>query len=132
MGKAIFLMLLLLVAGSSAMAEWIYDGESDWIYVGFKDYQGRYVFNPASAPGMQDTLLGYPIFEAEDMPTYSTVSALGIAFGNFKRGYLIADRIGTRVLRDPFSSKPNVMFYVTKRLGACVLNSECIKLLRFA
>lgn len=66
------------------------------------------------------------------MPTYSTASAMGIVFGNFKRGYLIADRIGTRVLRDPFSSKPNVMFYVTKRLGACVLNSECIKLLKFA
>jgi len=99
--------------------------------MGFKDYQGRYVFNPATAPGMQDTLLGYPIYEAEDMPTYSTANALAIAFGNFKRGYLIADRIGTRVIRDPFSNKPYVGFYITKRLGGCVLNSECIKLLKF-
>jgi HK97 family phage major capsid protein len=82
-----------------------------------KDYQGRYVFNPATAPGLQDTILGYPVYEAEDMPDYTTSGNLGIAFGNFKRGYIIVDRIGTRVLRDPFSNKPAVMFYVTKRLG---------------
>ena len=66
------------------------------------------------------------------MPDYTTNGNLGIAFGNFKRGYIIADRIGTRVLRDPFSSKPNVLFYVTKRLGGAVLNSEAIKFLKFA
>jgi HK97 family phage major capsid protein len=98
--------------------------------VGMKDYQGRFVFNPATAPGMPDTLLGYPIVEAEDMPGVGA-NSLSIAFGNFKRGYLICDRIGTRVLRDPFSSKPNVLFYITKRLGGSVLNSECIKLLKF-
>lgn len=100
--------------------------------MGFKNYQGFYVYNPATAPGMQDTLLGYPIIECEDMPTYSTASAYAIAFGNFKRGYLITDRIGTRVLRDPFSNKPYVAFYITKRVGGSLLNSEAIKLLKFA
>ena len=98
--------------------------------MGFKDYQGRFVYSPATAPGMQDTLLGYPIVEAEDMPTIAA-NSFSLAFGNFRRGYLIADRVGTRVLRDPFSNKPYVGFYITKRLGGCVLNSECIKLLKF-
>jgi HK97 family phage major capsid protein len=100
--------------------------------MGFKDYQGRYIYNPALAPGLQDTILGYPVYEAEDMPDYTTSGALALAFGNFQRGYIIADRIGTRVLRDPFSAKPKVMFYATKRLGGAVLNSECIKLLKFS
>jgi len=55
-----------------------------------------------------------------------------VAFGNFKRGYLIADRIGSRVLRDPFSNKPYVGFYITKRVGGALLNSEAIKVLKFA
>lgn len=99
--------------------------------MGFKDYQGRYVFNPSPAPGLPDTILGYPVVEAEDMPALGA-NSLSLVFGNFKRGYLICDRIGTRMLRDPFSNKPNVMFYSTKRLGGCVLNSECIKVLKFA
>ena len=57
--------------------------------------------------------------------------ALAIAFGNFKRGYLIVDRVGTRVIRDPFSNKPYVGFYTTKRLGGAVTNSEAIKFLKF-
>jgi HK97 family phage major capsid protein len=97
----------------------------------FKDYQGRYVFNPTTAPGQPDTLLGYPIYEAEDMPGIAANSA-SIAFGNFKRGYLVVDRIGTRVLRDPFSAKPAVTFYITKRLAGCIQNSECIKILKFS
>jgi hypothetical protein len=56
---------------------------------------------------------------------YTTASALAVAFGNFKRGYIIVDRVGTRVIRDPFSNKPYVGFYTTKRLGGAVLNSEC-------
>ena len=62
----------------------------------------------------------------------TSANSFSVAFGNFRRGFLIVDRIGTRVLRDPFSSKPNVLFYITKRLGGCVLNSECIKLIKFA
>lgn len=111
---------------------WVMNKKTLFAIMGFKDYQGRYVFNPATAPGLQDTLLGYPIYEAEDMPDYTSSGNLGIAFGNFKRGYIVVDRIGTRVLRDPFSSKPAVMFYITKRVGGGILNSECIKFLKFS
>lgn len=97
----------------------------------FKDYQGRYVFNPMTAPGTQDTILGYPIVEAEDMPAKGA-NSYSVAFGNFKLGYLIVDRIGTRVVRDPFTNKPYIGFYVTKRSGGTLMNSEAIKVLKFS
>lgn len=99
--------------------------------MGFKDYQGRYVFTPTTAPGVADTILGYPVHEAEDMPALANGS-LSLAFGNWKLGYLIVDRIGTRIIRDPFTNKPNIGFYTTKRTGGAVTNSEAIKLLKFA
>ena len=77
------------------------------------------------------TLLGYPLIEAQDMPDIAT-NSLSIAFGNFERGYIITDRTSVRVLRDPFSNKPYVHFYATKRVGGGVVNSEAIKLLKFS
>jgi HK97 family phage major capsid protein len=97
----------------------------------FKDSAGRYIFNPISAPGVPQTLMNYPILEAEDMPA-KAANSLSIAFGDFRRGYLIVDRIGTRVIRDPFSNKPYVGFYTVKRLGGALINSEAIKVLKFA
>ena len=58
--------------------------------------------------------------------------AFAIAFGDFRRGYLVVDRLGVRVLRDPYSAKPYVLFYTTKRVGGGVQNFEAIKLLKFA
>jgi HK97 family phage major capsid protein len=113
-------------------ALWVMNKLTLFAVMAFKDYQGRYVFNPSTAPGVPDSILGYPVEEAEDMPNYATTAALAIAFGNFKRGYLIVDRIGTRVIRDPFSNKPYIGFYTTKRLGGGVTNSEAIKFLRMA
>lgn len=97
----------------------------------FKDTGGRYIFNPVTAPGVPQTLLNYPVVEAEDMPA-KAANALSLAFGNFKHGYLIVDRIGTRLIRDPFSNKPYIGFYVTKRVGGAVVNSEAIKAVKFA
>ena len=57
---------------------------------------------------------------------------LPIAFGNFRAGYLITERMGTRILRDPFTNKPFVNFYATKRIGGQVLDSDAIKLLKIA
>ena len=110
---------------------WVMAKSSLFEVMAQKDYQGRYVFNPTTAPGVEDTLLGYPIVEAEDMPVRAA-SSLSLAFANFKQGYLIVDRVGTRVIRDPFSNKPYIGFYTTKRVGGAVTNSECIKLLKFA
>lgn len=93
-----------------------------------KDGDDRYIWEPNDAGG--STLLGYPITEIEDMPDIAT-DAHAIAFGDFARGYLIVDRAGVRVLRDPYSAKPYVLFYVTKRVGGGVQNFDAIKTLKF-
>lgn len=96
-----------------------------------KDGQGNYLWQPSNSPGEAPTLLGYPIAECEDMPNIATDS-LAIAFGDFQRGYLIVDRAGIRVLRDPYSAKPYVLFYTTKRVGGGVQDFDAIKLLKFS
>jgi HK97 family phage major capsid protein len=95
-----------------------------------KDSDGRYIWHPADSGG-DSTLLGYPITEIEDMPDIAA-NAYAIAFGDFARGYLIVDRAGVRVLRDPYSAKPYVLFYVTKRVAGGVQNFDAIKALKFA
>jgi HK97 family phage major capsid protein len=97
----------------------------------FKTADGAFLWQPGLTGGQPDTLLGYPVVEAEDMPDIAPDS-LSIAFGNFRVGYLIAERGETSILRDPFSNKPFVHFYAVKRLGGAVANSEAIKLLRFS
>jgi len=97
----------------------------------FKTSDGAFLWQPGIASGQPATLLGYPVVEAEDMPDIAAGS-LSIAFGNFKAGYLIAERGETQILRDPYSNKPFVHFYATKRVGGAVTNSEAIKLLKFS
>jgi len=95
-----------------------------------KDGAGNYLWQPAHAPGQAPTLMGYAIAEAEDMPDMAA-DANAIAFGDFRRGYLIVDPVGIRVLRDPYSAKPYVMFYTTKRVGGGVQDFDAIKFLKF-
>ena len=97
----------------------------------FKTADGAFVWQPSLTSAQPDTLLGYPVVEAEDMPDVAADS-LSVAFGNFRAGYLIAERTETQILRDPFTNKPFVHFYATKRVGGQVSNSEAIKLLKFA
>lgn len=94
-----------------------------------KDASGQYLWAPGAA-GEAATVMGYPVSELEDMPDIGTGNA-AIAFGDFRRGYLIADRQGARVLRDPFSAKPYVLFYTTKRVGGGVQNFDAIKVMQF-
>jgi HK97 family phage major capsid protein len=96
----------------------------------FKDADGNYIWQPAVKAGENPTLLGHPVVEAEDMPAIATDS-YSVAFGDFRRGYLIVDRVGIRVLRDPYSAKPYVLFYTTKRVGGGVQDFDAIKLLKF-
>ena len=96
-----------------------------------KDADGNYVWTPGQEAGNPSTLLGYPVIEAEDMPDIAAEST-AVAFGDFRRGYLIADRQGVRVLRDPYSAKPYVLFYTTKRVGGGVQDKEAIALMKFA
>jgi len=97
----------------------------------FKTADGAFLWQAGLGAGQPDTLLGYPVVEAEEMPDIASDS-LSIAFGNFKAGYLIAERAETSILRDPYSNKPYVHFYATKRVGGAVSNSEAIKLMKFA
>jgi HK97 family phage major capsid protein len=94
-----------------------------------KDADGRFLWSESLAAGEPPRLLGFPVYLDEEMPDVAA-DARPIAFGDFMAGYLIVDRIGLRLLRDPFTDKPNVRFYTTKRVGGAVFNSEAIKLLR--
>ncbi len=98
-----------------------------------KDTVGDYIWTPPTAEGIANgqagALLGYSINENEDMPVFGA-NALPIGFGNWKAGYTIVDRVGTRVLRDPFTDKPYINFYTTKRVGGMLVDSEAIKLLK--
>ena len=97
----------------------------------FKDAQGNYLWQPPAQANGSATLMTFPIVEAEDMPDIAA-NSLSIAFGDFKRGYLVVDRQGVHVLRDPFTAKPYVLFYTTKRVGGGVQDFDAIKLLKFA
>lgn len=97
----------------------------------FKTSDGAFLWQAGLVANQPDTLLGYPLVEAEDMPDVAADS-LSIAFGNFRAGYLIAERQETQILRDPFTNKPFVHFYATRRVGGQVMNSEAIKLLKFS
>lgn len=97
----------------------------------FKDTTGQYIWQPSLVAGQPTTLLGFPVYECEDMPDIAA-SSNSIAFGDFEKGYLIVDRTDIRVLRDPYSNKPFVLFYVTKRVGGGVQDYDAIKFLKFA
>ena len=97
----------------------------------FKDADGNYIWQPAQRAGDTASLLGYRVTEIETMPDVAANSA-AIAFGDFQRGYLIVDRAGVRVLRDPYSAKPYVLFYTTKRVGGGVQNFDAIKVMKFS
>ncbi|SMF48904.1 phage major capsid protein, HK97 family [Xaviernesmea oryzae] len=97
----------------------------------FKDAEGNYLWRPPVAGDQPASLMGFPIAEAEEMPDVGA-NALAVAFGDFRSGYLVVDRAGVRILRDPYSAKPYVLFYTTKRVGGGVQNFEAIKVVKFA
>jgi HK97 family phage major capsid protein len=97
----------------------------------FKDTQGGYLWPPPAAAGGKATLMTFPVIEAEDMPDIAA-NSLSIAFGDFNRGYLVVDRAGVSVLRDPYTAKPYVLFYTTKRVGGGVQDFDAIKVMKFA
>ena len=96
----------------------------------FKDSQGNYLWQPPISLGQTATFMNFPIVESEDMPNIAA-NSFSVAFGDFRRAYLVVDRMGIRVLRDPFTAKPYVLFYTTKRVGGGVQDFDAYKLLRF-
>lgn len=97
----------------------------------FKDGNGQYLWRPGLSEGEPETLLGKRVAIDDNMPDIAA-NSLSIAFGDFRRGYVITDRMGVRVLRDAFTNKPFIKFYTTKRVGGGVQNFEAIKLMRFS
>jgi HK97 family phage major capsid protein len=91
----------------------------------------RYLWEPGMQVGQPERLMGYPVRVDEYMPTLATGS-LSLAFGDFRQAYTIVDRLGVRTLRDPFTAKPYVVFYSTKRTGGGALNYEAVKFLKFS
>lgn len=96
-----------------------------------KDADGRFLWSDGLAAGEPARLMGYPVLIAEDMPDIAA-DAMAIAFGDFAAGYTIAERPDLRILRDPFSAKPHVLFFATKRVGGDVSDFAAIKLLKFS
>lgn len=96
-----------------------------------KDSTNQYLWQPGLAAGAPDILLGKPVYMAADMPT-AAANSLSVAVADWRRAYQIVDRIGIRTLRDPYTDKPFVKFYTTKRVGGDVVNFEAVKLLKLA
>jgi HK97 family phage major capsid protein len=120
-----------LKAGHRQGASWVMNSATLAEVRKLKAADGSFLWQPGLMEGQPNRLLGYPVVEAEDMPDIAA-NALPIAFGNFRAGYLIAERTATSILRDPFTNKPFVHFYATKRIGGQVLDSDAIKLLKIS
>jgi HK97 family phage major capsid protein len=112
-------------------ATWVMNSATLAVIRKLKASDGSFLWQPSMADGQPNRLLGYPVIEAEDMPDVAA-NAFPIAFGNFQAGYLIAERSATAILRDPFTNKPFVHFYATKRIGGQVLDSDAIKLIKIS
>jgi HK97 family phage major capsid protein len=117
-----------LKAGYRANGKWMMGNLTVAYARKLKDSEGNYLWRPGLEAGAPSSLLGYGITENEDMPDVAA-DANAIAFGDFKAAYTIVDRIGTRVLRDPYTNKPYVGFYTTKRVGGMLTNSQAVKIL---
>lgn len=126
-------VLYALKQGYRANASWLMNRTLQGKVRKLKDGDSNYLWTPPQQGGVQGLqparLLGYPIADDDNMPDVGA-NTFPVAFGDFSRGYLIVDRIGIRVLRDPYTAKPYVIFYTTKRVGGGVQNFEAIKLLK--
>ncbi|UZE47598.1 phage major capsid protein [Rhodopseudomonas sp. P2A-2r] len=124
-------LIYALRAGYRLNAHFVMNRRTQSAIRKFKDSTGVYLCQPPATASGRASLIGFPLDDAEDMPDIAAGS-LSIAFGDFRRGYLVVDRQGVRVLRDPYSAKPYVLFYTTKRVGGGVQDFDAIKLLKFA
>lgn len=124
-------LVYALKAGYRQNASFVMNRKTQGTVRKFKDANGNYLWQPPASAGAPATLLGFPLVEAEDMPNIAN-NAVSVAFGDFRRGYLVVDRAGVRILRDPYSAKPYVLFYTTKRVGGGVQDFAAIKGLKFA
>ncbi len=129
-GDALIDALYGLKAPYRANATWFMNRATLKLVRKLKDSDGAYLWAPGIVAGQPSAILGYPMASFEDMPD-PAASSLSIAVGDMRQAYQIVDRIGIRTLRDPYTAKPYVLFYTTKRVGGDVVNFEALKLIRF-
>lgn len=129
-GDAIIDLVYALGAQYRANASFVMNSKTAGVVRKLKDLDGRFLWSDGLAAAEPARLMGYPVVVAEDMPDVASDS-MSIAFGDFNAGYTVAERPDLRVLRDPFSAKPHVLFYATKRVGGDVSDFAAIKLLKF-
>jgi len=128
-GDALIDLVYSLKAGYRAGASWLMNDASLAKTRKLKDSDGNYLWQPSLQLGEPSSLLGYACSTDDSMPDFAT-DAYPVAFGDYNRGYLVIDRTGTRVLVDPYSNKPYVLFYTTKRVGGGVADFQAIKVLK--
>ena len=123
-------LIYSLRAGYRQNASFLMSRKTQALIRKFKATTGEYLWAPPASLGAPSTLMNFPVIESEDMPDIAADS-FSIAFADFRRAYLIVDRRGIRVLRDPYSAKPYVLFYTTKRVGGGIQDFDAVKLLKF-
>lgn len=112
-------------------ATWLMASPTGAVLAKFKTTTGEYLWQPSTIVGQPDTFMGRPVYFDEGMPSVAAGN-LAIAFGDFRAGYVINDRMGVRVLRDPYTNKPFVSFYSTKRVGGGVLDPRAIRVMKIS
>ena len=128
--NALIDIVYALGAGYRANATWIMNSRLAGMVRRMRDGDGRYLWSDGLAAGEPARLLGYPVLICEDMPGPAS-GAKTVAFGDFRQAYTIAERPDLRILRDPYSAKPHVLFYATKRVGGGITDFRAVRLLRF-
>jgi len=126
---ALLALIYALQVGYQGSARWMMQTLTLFEVRKLKDSQGNYLWQPGLQAGQPSSLLGFGIVTNEDMPAIGA-NRTPIIFGDFARAYTIIDRIGTRMLRDPYTHKPFVSFYTTKRVGGILVDSQAVKVLK--
>jgi HK97 family phage major capsid protein len=124
-------LVYALAADYRANATFVMNSKTAGAVRKMKDADGRFMWSDGLALAEPARLMGYPVLICEDMPDIAA-NAFAIAFGDFRSAYTIAERPDVRVLRDPFSAKPHVLFYASKRVGGDITDFAAIKLMKFA
>ncbi|MFV0301768.1 MAG: phage major capsid protein, partial [Paracoccus sp. (in: a-proteobacteria)] len=124
-------LVYALGAEYRANASFVMNSKTAAVVRKLKDADGRFLWADSIAAGQPAQLLGYAVMISEDMPDLD-IDSLSIAFGDFRAAYTVVERPDLRVLRDPFSAKPHVLFYATKRVGGGVTDFRAVKLMKFA
>lgn len=128
-GDAFVDLYYALKSGYRAGATWLTSDAVMGSIRKFKDGQGNYLWAPPTAPEAPSTILGKAVYTDDNMPALAA-NAFPVAFGDYRRAYLILDRVGIRVLRNPYKSNGKVAFYTTKRVGGGLQNFEAVKLMK--